>query len=75
MITTLLFLFQKTGEQKTIENTPVRTSSKNPVEGVVDVEIVRITSESLTTSKGLGSMDTIMKETSDDTDQERGAEE
>jgi hypothetical protein len=58
-----------------IENTPVGASSEDPAEGAVDLKVMRITSENLTTSEGLGAMETIPGETSDGADQEGGASE
>jgi hypothetical protein len=74
VITTLLFLFQKLKEQELIENAPVGASSEDPAEEVVELKVARIVSENLTTSEGLGAMETIPRETFDGADQEGGAE-
>jgi hypothetical protein len=74
VITTLLLPFQKLKEQKMIENAPVGAPSEDPVEEVVDIEIASIASENLVTFEGLGAIETILRETSNDADQEGGAE-
>jgi hypothetical protein len=48
--------------------------SEDPAEEVVDVEIASIASKNLVTSEGLGAIETIPRETSDDADQEGGVE-
>jgi hypothetical protein len=45
-----------------------------PPEEIVDVEVTRIASENLTASDGLGAAATVLWVTSNDADQEGGAE-
>jgi hypothetical protein len=68
VITTLLLLFQKLKEKEMIENAPVRASSEDHPEGDVDHKVVRIVSENLTTSDGLGATETFPRETSNNAD-------
>jgi hypothetical protein len=74
VVTTLLLLFHKLKEKEMIENAPVGASSKENPEGAVDLKVVRIASENVTTSNGLGATETVPRETSDDAYQEGGAE-
>jgi hypothetical protein len=74
VVTTLLLLFQKLKEKEMIENAPIEASSEDHPEGVVDLEVVRITSENVATSDALGATETVPSETSDGTNQEGGAE-
>jgi hypothetical protein len=57
-----------------IENALIGASSEDPAEGGVDLEVMRIVSENLATSEGLGATKTILRETFDGTNQEGGAE-
>jgi hypothetical protein len=65
---------EKEKEKNVIENIPVETPSRDHPEGAVDLDVLKIASENLTTSHGLGAVETVPDVTSDDVDEEDRAE-
>jgi hypothetical protein len=74
MILNLLLPFQTLLEKKEMtENDHVKTTSEGHPEGAVDLEVMKITSENMMTSNGLGTMENVPRESTDDTNQGGGA--
>jgi hypothetical protein len=76
VITTTALRFQalKEKEEEMVANDPVKTPSGDHPKAVVDLEIVKIVSQNLTTFDGQGAEKTVARVTPDDANQEQRAE-